>query len=232
MRAPALSFATTFAGMLVAAGAAALIVGCGSISVVADGGAGGNTAVITGSGGEITSAGGHTGAGGATAGTGGMMAGAGGSGAGGVIGTGGTPGTGGSVDAGCICPDIVMPVCGSDGRTFNNACLAGCAGVTVAHQGACVDAGVDTGAVACAAVRGCCSMDSDCNTNEECAGVACGANGRASGVCKAKPNQNGNRCWTDADCAARNNGNNTCMNAQVCPCNAVCVRADTLGTCN
>jgi hypothetical protein len=61
--------------------------------------------------------------------------------------------------------------------------------------------------------------------------VTCGADGRASGVCKARPNGNGNRCWTDADCAGQNN-NNTCTGEIVCPCNTVCLRADMLGTCN
>jgi hypothetical protein len=74
-------------------------------------------------------------------------------------------------------------------------------------------------------------MDSDCNANQECAGVTCGANGRASGVCKARPNQNGNRCWTDADCAGNSN-NNTCTGAVICACNAVVCPREVLGTCN
>jgi hypothetical protein len=110
--------------------------------------------------------------------------------------------------------------------TYNNACLAGCAGVTVDHTGACI--------VACTAVRGCCSDDSDCNANEECAGTLCTTNGRASGVCKTRPGRNSNRCWTDADCASQNNNNNnnTCTGAVICPCNTACLRADVLGTCN
>jgi hypothetical protein len=34
-------------------------------------------------------------------------------------------------------------VCGSDGKTYANACDAQCAGVTVAHTGPCTDAGAD-----------------------------------------------------------------------------------------
>ena len=206
-----LSFERAIALTLVAAGAAAVVVGCGSISVVSDGGSGtgGKIDITSGTGGAGT--GGHTGAGG--------------SGAGGkVAGTGGATGTpDAGVDRGCICPTVIAPVCGSDGMTYNNTCLAGCAGVTVSHTGACV--------VACTAVRGCCSTDSDCNANEECAGTLCTANGRANGVCKVRPARNSGRCWTDADCA-QNPNNNNCTGAVVCACNANCVRADMLGTCN
>lgn len=189
-----------FALALVAAGAAAVIVGCGSISVVSDGGnnggTGGNIDITTGSGGTTAGAGGTVAGTGGTNGQGGAIAGTGGSqtGAGGSEGMGGAPGTGGrSVDAGV---DL---------------------------------GGVDAGMV-CTAVRGCCSTDDDCNVNQECAGMTCNAAGRASGVCKARPARNGNRCWTDADCAGQNN--TTCTGAIVCPCGMVCPRVDVLGMCN
>lgn len=41
----------------------------------------------------------------------------------------------------CGCSALVEPVCGADGATYDSACLAHCAGVAVAHPGACCDAG-------------------------------------------------------------------------------------------
>lgn len=36
----------------------------------------------------------------------------------------------------CACPKILRPVC-ADGQTFNNACLANCAGFSDYTQGKC-----------------------------------------------------------------------------------------------
>jgi hypothetical protein len=68
----------------------------------------------------------------------------------------GTPGT--CTVRPTICPLIVSPVCGCDGRTYSNSCIANTAGQRVAHTGMCAatDAGTDAAADVvdrCATVR-------------------------------------------------------------------------------
>ncbi|HET9621137.1 MAG TPA: Kazal-type serine protease inhibitor [Kofleriaceae bacterium] len=51
--------------------------------------------------------------------------------------TDGTAGVCTAVLAGQNCPDIVDPVCGCNGKTYPNACIAHTAGESVAYRGSC-----------------------------------------------------------------------------------------------
>ncbi len=70
------------------------------------------------------------------------------------------------------CPDIYRPVCGCDGITYANACVAEARGQSVDYEGECIVPAID------------CSSNVDCSGDEYCAKDACDD---LQGVCESRP---------------------------------------------
>lgn len=61
-------------------------------------------------------------------------------------------------DAGCACPEIAAPVCGTNGLTYDNLCFAQCVGAPVACTSACP----------CPDTCGACVSNADCYPGQVC----------------------------------------------------------------
>jgi hypothetical protein len=137
--------------ILLASLALGVVGGCGGTSPLVTTDAAGVGGGYATAGATAGAAGSDPAAGGSSGGAGTGVAGASGqpsdaSGAGGDAGGAGEAGAAGSGGAGgadaCSCILLLSPVCGVDGKTYDNTCEASCAGVAVAHQGGCDDGGV------------------------------------------------------------------------------------------
>lgn len=119
-----------------------------------------------------------------------------------------------------VCSPEVDRVCGCDGVTYGNACVAAANGVSIEGLGACRPA-----ACGLVAQSSCCFDDADCPSDERCVDrPTCAANGE--GVCKPRDITSG-MCWEDADCGPKG----FCASPQICGCGISCVAPDQPGNC-
>jgi hypothetical protein len=117
------------------------------------------------------------------------------------------------------CPDVVMPVCGCDGKPYQNTCLAAKAGVSVSSDTSCSTTCGGVGQLEC----------SDSTTYCHFADGVCGV-GNATGTCDPQPADCTNAtpqavCGCDnktyaSRCAAQKAGASV-LAAGACPCGGI-----------
>lgn len=117
------------------------------------------------------------------------------------------------------CSRELDPVCGCDGVDYTNPCEANRAGARVASNGMC-----PTDECELTPTPTCCYVDDHCTGRGlVCRGAACVRGGQ--GTCVDAPADG--ECWTNADCA----DGERCDGAFQCPCGALCILPDAVGSC-
>ncbi len=141
-----------------------------------------------------------------------------------------------------LCTKEFNPVCGCNGKTYGNPCMASYAGVAMKSKGECK--------VKCVAAKECddndvctldaciqgkcahkpelkkCGPNACCSNDSYCNGGVC-AGTIGVQMCKQTKQLAAGECWTAAQC-----GGAKCIGATVCPCGANCFAPDKAGKCD